>query len=97
MKRGLKVQPPQERTFVVMSYNRFPDEKGTERYFGRHNAPLCRVTIVSPMKRGLKGQHGYRGGLERLVTIVSPMKRGLKEPKTSSPVLVMSVLQSFPR
>ena len=36
------------------------------------------VTIVTPMKRGLKVVHvGFRG-LHHLVTIVTPMKRGLK-------------------
>ena len=39
----------------VGGYNRFPDEKGTESEI-RHTIHkyICRVTTVSPMKRGLK-------------------------------------------
>ena len=56
------------------SYNRFPDEKGTERArLDSVRRPLD-VTIVSPMKRGLKDT------VQGMVTIVSPMKRGLKVP-----------------
>ena len=35
-------------------YNRFPDEKGTERFHLNLVLGHCKVTTVSPMKRGLK-------------------------------------------
>ena len=52
------------------------------RYFGHSGAIYeCRpwsVTIVSPMKRGLKAYNAFAIGAQWSVTIVSPMKRGLK-------------------
>ena len=56
MKRGLKVQTAELiRAGIQPSYNRFPDEKGTERSLCvSPSLPSCYVTTVSPMKRGLK-------------------------------------------
>ena len=55
MKRGLKVMVVQCPHQLVHSYNRFPDEKGTERWVQFAFAILLMTaTIVSPMKRGLK-------------------------------------------
>ena len=41
---------------MPLCYNPCPDEKGTERFcmFKLHT-PLIEVTILAPMKRGLKG------------------------------------------
>ena len=96
MKRGLKEQhAPQEDTNVE-GYNRFPDEKGTERLLiplFLHHPPL--VTIVSPMKRGLKDlTPDSRARSLASVTIVSPMKRGLKAhvtPCRQAPIQVTIV------
>ena len=38
----------------IDSYNRYPDEKGTERLRMGTVMEIDRVTTVSPMKRGLK-------------------------------------------
>ena len=50
MKRGLKVQDQMLDQDLVRCYNRYPDEKGTERGKTTHRG----VTTVTPMKRGLK-------------------------------------------
>ena len=55
MKRGLKVYRDEDTNTDTKCYNRFPDEKGTESYFSPRLVCLSdKVTIVSPMKRGLK-------------------------------------------
>ena len=55
MKRGLKAGVRDRERGSPTGYNRFPDEKGTERrYFEKWQARMRRVTTVSPMKRGLK-------------------------------------------
>ena len=60
------------------SYNRFPDEKGLKDLNELHELKeRIEVTIVSPMKRGLKGSTRTLLTPARFVTIVSPMKRGL--------------------
>ena len=55
MKRGLKVDQPYLVGRVVVGYNPYPDEKGTER-LAHTEPPGCKhlVTIPTPMKRGLK-------------------------------------------
>ena len=60
-------------------YNPLPDEKGTERLFQciRKNPRV--VTILYPMKRGLKALSIQRYTDSPAVTILYPMKRGLKE------------------
>ena len=40
----------------MVGYNRYPDEKGTERKLRHHlDFAPCPVTTATPMKRGLKG------------------------------------------
>ena len=55
MKRGLKDQIPELPCMAAQSYNRYPDEKGTESDI---SCARCgrkyKVTTVTPMKRGLK-------------------------------------------
>ena len=88
----------------MRGYNRFPDEKGTERIvitLRDTDLIMYPVTIVSPMKRGLKVRIAdeLRSGDARPVTIVSPMKRGLKgysETKIMRQGATCK-LQSFPR
>ena len=61
------------------SYNRYPDEKGTERtYIPNRLTPLFPVTTATPMKRGLKDGHSCWTGGTLVVTTATPMKRGLK-------------------
>ena len=49
----------------MSSYNRYPDEKGTERATNsRVMVPRVPVTTVTPMKRGLKGSERVLEGLE---------------------------------
>ena len=45
-------------------YNRYPDEKGTERplQMTAHTISSIPVTTVTPMKRGLKVTKGEQGG-----------------------------------
>ena len=62
MKRGLKVQKEIDRYLHSESYNRFPDEKGTER--PNRWIISYSVTIVSPMKRGLKELRQLKKELE---------------------------------
>ena len=80
MKRGLKDIVAMDVAESRKRYNRFPDEKGTERGIQvaetRH---LQFVTTVSPMKRGLKADTKPVSEAVADVTTVSPMKRGLKE------------------
>ena len=56
MKRGLKELVHLRHPIGLPSYNRYPDEKGTESLF---NPPIppCQggITTAIPMKRGLKG------------------------------------------
>ncbi len=54
MKRGLKALQRLVDDLDAGSYNRFPDEKGTESEAERSIAWGGRVATVSPMKRGLK-------------------------------------------
>ena len=55
MKRGLKGRDDTPDGCRNLCYNRYPDEKGTERGEGEALASqLTRVTTVTPMKRGLK-------------------------------------------
>ena len=63
-----------------LSYNRYPDEKGTESIHpNRRHQRHYLVTTVTPMKRGLKGTQAGTGIVRKLlVTTVTPMKRGLK-------------------
>ena len=82
MKRGLKVGNSSCIDLDCTGYNRFPDEKGTERLkqvISPTKKFSSQVTIVSPMKRGLKANRGNQRRGRSEVTIVSPMKRGLKE------------------
>ena len=64
------------------SYNPCPDEKGTESnkaaLYGRFRR---RVTILAPMKRGLKVIRFCAVVVCDWVTILDPMKRGLKDLK----------------
>ena len=81
MKRGLKAFVSNMGGMFTCGYNRFPDEKGTESTKEDTHAWRTKtVTIVSPMKRGLKAFLNLSNSLFILVTIVSPMKRGLKDP-----------------
>ena len=99
MKRGLKDLTGHPNVRFAFSYNRFPDEKGTES-FGSVKSLLTElgVTIVSPMKRGLKDQYETTPeNVLALVTIVSPMKRGLKGEYVKLAVENEQLLQSFPR
>ena len=97
MKRGLKAPEPCECAGIDGSYNRFPDEKGTESdgYY-LHISRLLSVTIVSPMKRGLKDQTEGRSGTDNEVTIVSPMKRGLKAGLSSGMTACCCSYNRFP-
>ena len=58
MKRGLKEGTVSNLKTAAFSYNRYPDEKGTESLVPDAENPLLptssRVTTVTPMKRGLK-------------------------------------------
>ena len=55
MKRGLKVLMGMLVVEALKGYNRYPDEKGTERLTViPHEADRPEVTTVTPMKRGLK-------------------------------------------
>ncbi len=59
MKRGLKEQLQVVCMGQISGYNRFPDEKGTERRTKFLITGSCSiVTTVSPMKRGLKDKSG---------------------------------------
>ena len=79
MKRGLKVLSASLLAAYWISYNRYPDEKGTERFqCVLMFAFQADVTTVSPMKRGLKDDDGGIGEGGSVVTTVTPMKRGLK-------------------
>ena len=63
----------------MVGYNRYPDEKGTERLlFAMSTAAPVKVTTVTPMKRGLKAPSPREVGAGKIVTTVTPMKRGLK-------------------
>ena len=53
--KGTEREAGQSRVGRQRSYNRFPDEKGTERNIRCWYPYKFKVTIVSPMKRGLKG------------------------------------------
>ena len=79
MKRGLKEYSKSHLQQQRQRYNRFPDEKGTERHIiTLHGTSGEIVTTVSPMKRGLKAKHIDKVKGVPCVTTVSPMKRGLK-------------------
>ena len=55
MKRGLKANLHIATRFLIDGYNRYPDEKGTERSIvEQHFKDEADVTTVTPMKRGLK-------------------------------------------
>ena len=97
MKRGLKVSGGAPTLFSRSGYNRFPDEKGTER--------------VLPLPRNLRHPDGYNRfpdekGTERatlgrcnedgLVTIVSPMKRGLKGRSSVFALRILTCYNRFP-
>ena len=57
MKRGLKANTEPSLFNQSGGYNRYPDEKGTERQIKElPDIDSDRVTTVTPMKRGLKGQ-----------------------------------------
>ena len=62
-------------------YNPCPDEKGTESLCLRlYLIRIPLVTILAPMKRGLKARKATRTPKHQFdVTILAPMKRGLKE------------------
>ena len=55
MKRGLKVRNHVGFIDDILSYNRCPDEKGTESSLNCRSRVRAHVTTVTPMKRGLKG------------------------------------------
>ena len=65
---------------VVTGYNPCPDEKGTEsELLDKQLKFLNQVTILAPMKRGLKAVLYNSEEILNFVTILAPMKRGLKE------------------
>ena len=79
MKRGLKAPLSPTSLLVLSSYNRYPDEKGTERINKKDDIKkTLGVTTVTPMKRGLKDLCYQLVTNLGLVTTVTPMKRGLK-------------------
>ena len=68
---------------MYTSYNRYPDEKGTESRMidsALFDKTSTKVTTVTPMKRGLKDRMPSRFVCRYItqVTTVTPMKRGLK-------------------
>ena len=99
MKRGLKASPTYARFFEQVSYNPCPDEKGTERpLFGLYQLLFNLVTILAPMKRGLKDSvRGICYAQSNRVTILAPMKRGLKACRRLRGAQDRKQLQSLPR
>ena len=80
MKRGLKADCHCDQERRIRSYNRCPDEKGTEsQAMGKPLNEMYMVTTVAPMKRGLKDHRDRDTGRRFDVTTVAPMKRGLKD------------------
>ena len=82
----------------VVGYNRFPDEKGTESEKSVNNRhEVIRVTIVSPMKRGLKdrAEHSEQrtgGRYNRF-----PDEKGTESWPQAQLSAFGEKLQSFPR
>ena len=71
MKRGLKDGRVDNVPLYIGSYNRYPDEKGTESATERSKRDGHLVTTVTPMKRGLKvilarRKHGHDSQLQPL-------------------------------
>ena len=79
-------------------YNRYPDEKGTERIASRATRHRRhQVTTVTPMKRGLKVDVVGSTGVLSNVTTVTPMKRGLKDKPVYGLPCTGVPLQPLPR
>ena len=65
MKRGLKVETPNEQLVQYESYNHYPDEKGTERRLRKNtDSRHAPVTTTTPMKRGLKERNPQKNASE---------------------------------
>ena len=80
MKRGLKAPKPIRPVNRRVSYNRYPDEKGTERTSPDQYYQSPRGYNRYPDEKGTERLWFFlRLARFSLVTTVTPMKRGLKE------------------
>ena len=98
MKRGLKDVHVGRRPPNLLSYNRFPDEKGTERRPTAVRRRRSRCYNRFPDEKGTESlilSCSVSFGLE--VTTVSPMKRGLKVSVQRTCHVPTALLQPFPR
>ena len=96
MKRGLKDNFCICLGITLLCYNRFPDEKGTERReTDKFTGFFVCVTTVSPMKRGLKEQHW--ADITRTGRRYNrfPDEKGTESPR--SPAKASSVVNSYNR
>ena len=98
MKRGLKASQSTDTLYDVSSYNRYPDEKGTERLEGEDDELYCRRSYNRyPDEKGTESPDplSYPPPLHA-VTTVTPMKRGLKEPPTTPTPRPTTCYNRFP-
>ena len=73
MKRGLKVEIRSMEIWGQIRYNRYPDEKGTERVPPTLDGRPCQVTTATPMKRGLKVIEDF--GIDDSNGLLQPLPR----------------------
>ena len=97
MKRGLKVRCRRRRRESYPSYNRYPDEKGTESEDKiLQYAPEDGYNRY-PDEKGTESLRRAHAVRVYLVTTVTPMKRGLKESYLEAERDSYLQLQPLPR
>ena len=78
MKRGLKVSFFMSMKCLKPGYNRYPDEKGTERSVTSSREQMNKSYNRYPDEKGTESFRDKGFGHLEQVTTVTPMKRGLK-------------------
>ena len=98
MKRGLKDIAGRRNVHGWDSYNRFPDEKGTESHLQNIFLPRnISVTTVTPMKRGLKEHLTYLKEPMDVGYNRCPDEKGTESCHRSIALIVRGWLQPLPR